>query len=308
MDGGPPIEPSYRRIAQALCARIDAGELRPGDRLPSTRELARESSVAPATAAHALRTLVSEGWARTVPRVGTLVASPRRSATAREPVRELTQSAIVQAALAIADAEGLQALSFRAVAARLGAPVMSLYRHVDGKDELLRLIADAAVSEEALPKSVPIAWRPRLELAARLEWRTFCRHPWLARLMSVTRPVPSPIMLTYANFVLLALEGTGLDAATRMRFHIVLHGFVQGIAVNLESEVEAASQTGLSDEEWMETRLDDFTALADSGRYPAFARVIRELDGDFDHSLDRIFELGLGVVLDGFARQISQRR
>lgn len=293
----------YERIAADLRRRIQTGELSPGDRVPSTRALARRSGVALATAAHALRLLVNEGVLRSVPRVGTLVARPD-TLKASQP-DELSKARIVAAAIAIADAEGLTALSLRGVAAKLGAPVMSLYRHVKGKDELLRSMTDAVLGEEPLPKLVPVAWRAQLELAARAQWRAFRRHPWLGRVMSITRPTPLANALAYAEWVLRALDGHGLDAEQRMRMHIVLFGFVQGMAVNLEAEVDAAGETGMSDDEWMHTQLEAFNKLAASGRYPTFARVLSELDAGFDLDFDALFELGLKVLLDGFARSLA---
>ena len=69
-------EPPYQRIAAELRRRIERGELRPGERVPSTRQLAREWGVALATAAHALRQLAKERLVRSLPRAGTVVASP----------------------------------------------------------------------------------------------------------------------------------------------------------------------------------------------------------------------------------------
>jgi DNA-binding transcriptional regulator YhcF (GntR family) len=298
------VKPPYERIADDLRQRVESGELRPGDRVPSTRALARRWGVAIATAQHALRTLVNEGVLRSAPRVGTLVA-PRSGRTEVLPA-ELSRERIVAAAIAIADAEGLAALSLRGVAAKMGAPVMSLYRHVKGKDQLLRSMIDATLSDEPLPKAAPIAWRSQLELAARAQWRAFRRHPWLGRLMTITRPSPLPNALAYAEWVLRALEGHGLTAAERMRMHIVLFGFVQGMAINLEAEIEAAGETGMNDDEWMHTQLEAFSKFAASGRFPAFARTLRELDDGFDLEFDQLFELGLQVLLDGFACRLAQ--
>ena len=146
-DSAPP----YQRIAHSLRRRIESGHLRPGDRVPSTRAIARKWGVALATAAHALSALGSEGLVRTVPRAGTVVANVAAKAAASRAQPDLTRGRIVEAAMAIADAEGLAAVSLRGVASRLGAPVTSLYRHVDGKEELLRAMTDSALGEGVLP-------------------------------------------------------------------------------------------------------------------------------------------------------------
>jgi DNA-binding transcriptional regulator YhcF (GntR family) len=297
----PEALPPYQRIAGELRRRIAAGELRPGDRVPSTRALARKWRVAMATAAHALKTLEHEGVVCGVPRSGTVVAGTReRVQRPRERETALTSSQIVAAAIAIADAEGLPALSLRGVAGKLGVPVMSLYRYVGNKDSLLRLMADAAIGEEKLPASVPKGWRAQLEVAGRVQWRGLRKHPWLARLMSITRPYPLPNALAHANWVLRALDGHGVGAGARLRLHVILHGFIQGIAVNLETEAQAISDTGMTDDDWMRTQASAFAALAASGHYPAFAAMFAELASGFELDFEVLFELGLGALLDGF--------
>ncbi len=302
-------EHSYRRIAASLRARIESGELRPGQRIPSTRALAKKWKVALATAAHASNTLVAEGWVRALPRVGMVVA-PRRTGERSEPQAmplstPTMREKLVSAAIAMADKEGLASVSLRGVAARLETPVTSLYRHVQSKDDLLHLMTDAALAEERFPEQPPAGWRAQLELAARLQWQVLRRHPWLARSMSITRPRPLANSLVYADWVLCALEALNLDAVARMQLHIVLYAFVQGMAVNLEAEADAVSETGLSDDEWMATQIHGFKALAATGHYPAFSRTLDEFDDGFDLDFDALFELGLATLLDGFAALIA---
>src|SRR3954449_4175411 len=110
-----------------------------------------------------------------VHRIGTVYgvafrAVPRRSSLSRE--------AIVAAALALADAEGLDAVSIRRVAAALGARPMSLYTHIAAKDDLVDLMADAVVGE-VLVEDPPAGWRAALGAMAERSWRTFVAHPWL---------------------------------------------------------------------------------------------------------------------------------
>jgi AcrR family transcriptional regulator len=297
----------YLRIAQDIRRRIECGELPVGDRAPSTRQIAEMYDVAMATAAHVLRHLADQGVLRVVPRVGSIVVGPRTAWSDRTPSSregELSRGRIVEAAIAIAEGQGIGALSLRAVASRIGTPVMSLYRHVRSKDELLRAMTDAALGSESLPRQAPTAWRDQLEVAARAEWRAFRRHPWLARVMNVTRPEPLPRAIAYADWVFRALSQTGLPAAAQMRVHILLHGFVQGLAVNLEVEADAAAESGVSDEAWMNERVAAFASLAASGSYPHFARMLATL-GPFELDFDDLFERGLAALLDGFERAVE---
>ncbi|MFD0349485.1 TetR/AcrR family transcriptional regulator [Kitasatospora aburaviensis] len=89
----------------------------------------------------------------------------------------MNRERILRAALELADAEGLAALSMRAVAARLGVSAMSPYRYVTSKDELVLLTADLAFGEAAYPAEPPAGWRARLEVGARTLWSLFRRHP-----------------------------------------------------------------------------------------------------------------------------------
>jgi AcrR family transcriptional regulator len=211
---------------------------------------------------------------------------------------------VVRAAIEIADAEGLDALSIRGVAARLSAPAMSLYRHIQGKENLIERMIAATLEEERLPAIASGDWRAQLEVASRLEWRVFQRHPWLSRVINLTRPRPMPIALSLTEWVLRALETTGLDPSSRLRVHIVLHGFIQGMSVNLEEEARAVSETGIDEQEWMRTQEGRFAALGE--QFPAFGRFLVEVRDGFDFDLEQLFEFGLQRLLDGVAVLIAR--
>ncbi|TSC25301.1 TetR/AcrR family transcriptional regulator C-terminal domain-containing protein [Corallococcus sp. Z5C101001] len=297
----------YQRIVEDVKKQVRAGALQPGDRLPSTRELARQWKVALATAAHAMRVLAQEGVVKALPRVGTVVAGGASRTGAARGTAESTRERIVRAAITMADDEGLPALSIRGVASKLGLPVMSLYRYVASKEVLLVMMAEAAFAEEPLPREPPQGWRAQLELAARLEWRVFKRHPWLARVVNLTRPQPQPGALAFADWVMRALLETRLPAQDMMSVHVLLHAFVQGIAVNLESEADAVAQTGMNDEEFMRQTESVFLRFATSGRFPHFAKVLADLRTGFDLDFDALFESGLRVWLDGLEVRLAKR-
>ncbi|MFF0769617.1 TetR/AcrR family transcriptional regulator C-terminal domain-containing protein [Nonomuraea wenchangensis] len=309
--------PPYARIASDIKRRIADGRLRPGDRVPSTRQLARDWDVALATAAKALALLAQEGVVIAEPRVGTVVAELRgpgrptgrptgrrgSGQAAREPggVRER----VVRAAVELADADGLDELTMRALADRLGMATMSLYRHVSGKDELVLLMVDAVLDDHPLPEERPAGWREALETSARLQWAAYRAHPWMAAVTSLYRPLPSAALLKHSEWVMSALAGTRLDATAKMNVHILLYSFVQGLAANFEQERRARAATGLSDEEWMSAQEERMRAVSESPGYAAFAAFLGEL-GEFDLDLDRLFEFGLRPLLDGLTRQIDQ--
>ncbi|MGP4017685.1 TetR/AcrR family transcriptional regulator C-terminal domain-containing protein [Saccharopolyspora sp. 5N708] len=283
----PRTEPPYLRIAAEIRARIAAGELRAGDRVPSTRQITREWGVAKATASKVLETLRREGVVRAVSRVGTVVSD-----------RELSQDRIAAAAIAIADERGLAGLSMRGVAGALGSPTMSLYRHVRSKDELLDLMADAAIGEIDLPVPPPGSWRAALELAARLQWRVYRRHPWLPFALSLTHPQALPNMVRHGEWMLRAAEELGLDPETRAKVHFVIVNYVRGTATNLELETAMEQRTGLSGGQWMTAQLA--ASGDDLAEYPALSRAAGR-SPEFRIDIDDFFEFGLQRVLDGVA-------
>lgn len=284
--------PPYRRIAAEIRQRITSGALQEGDPVPSTRRLVQEFGIAMATATKVLATLRQEGLVRTIPGIGTVVAGP----AVRAPER-LTRQRILDTAVGIADAEGLAALSMRRVAAELGVTTMALYRHVPGKDELLLMMTDAVFGGTTdAPRT---GWRPRLEAAARTQWALYQRHPWLAQIMSFTRPLLSPRLMAHGEWAMRALDGLGLDPVTMVHVHTTVAAYVRGLAVNLETEAEAVQDSGISDEQWMEAHGAPALATAD---FPLLASVPpRSLD------LDTLFEFGLQRLLDGVDVLIRSR-
>ncbi|MCW0212298.1 MAG: TetR/AcrR family transcriptional regulator C-terminal domain-containing protein [Pseudonocardia sp.] len=293
--------PPYARIVEAIRGRIEAGDLPPGARVPSTRQIVAEWGVAMATASKVLAALRQEGLVRVLPGVGTVVGEAGAEA---EP--ELGRTAIVRAAIRIADAEGFDALSMRRVAAELGAGAMSLYRHVADKEELELLMRDAVFGERPLPAAPPPGWRAQLELSCRSLWQLYRRHPWLARTTSLTRPYAGPNQMPYSEWVLRTLTGTGLDDTTIFHLHLSLFGFVHGAAASLEAEAREAADTGLTPGQWLIAREGDTRGLMESGAFPNSVRIFLNPDTELD--LDALFEFGLARFLDGAGVLIAGSR
>ncbi|MFC4947639.1 TetR/AcrR family transcriptional regulator C-terminal domain-containing protein [Pseudonocardia sp. GCM10023141] len=308
--GGAEAAP-YTRIVAEIRRRITVGELSAGERVPSTRELTREWGVAMATATKALTVLRLEGLVRAVPGVGTVVAAavPVEPVATRPAMRPrsgteaaLSPESIVAAAVAIADAEGIAAVSMRRVAADLGVATMSLYRHVSDKDDLVLQMQDRVMLENPFPAEPPAGWRARLELAARMFWGTCRRHPWLAGQVALTRPQATRGGLAFSEWMLAALGDLGLDMPTVLNTYILLFTYVRGTAINLEYEADAEAATGLNSDEWMDTQLASLRAILSGGGFPWMERVTTI---DFDLDLDALFETGLGYLLDGLAARIA---
>ncbi|WP_330173791.1 TetR/AcrR family transcriptional regulator C-terminal domain-containing protein [Streptomyces sp. NBC_01498] len=301
----PPYLPPYLRIAAALRRRIASGELAPGDRVPSTRRITQEWGVAMATATKALTALNQEGLVRAVPGVGTVVAEPDRSrGRGAAPGEGLSRGRVVRAAIALADAEGLGALSMRRVATEFGTSTMALYRHVPNKAELVRLMSEEVFSGGPSGPE-PAGWRPRLTREVRWLWSQYERHPWLARAMAgLTRPMASPHAMSYTERTLGTLRGLGLTPYGMIHVHLALLGYAQGVAMAVELESQARQDTGMTAEEWMaanESRLDPVQL---GGAFPVLTSLFG--DGEFDLELGTLFEFGLERMLDGIASLIER--
>ncbi|MFE2014994.1 TetR/AcrR family transcriptional regulator C-terminal domain-containing protein [Streptomyces sp. NPDC059491] len=291
--------PPYLAIAAELRRRIRAGELSPGDRVPSTRAVTREWGVAMATATKALAVLRQEGLVRAEPGVGTVVA-----AAVDPDAAPLSRERLVAAALDLADAEGLGSLTMRRVASALGVSTMTLYRHVPGKAELVRLMADAACGEVPLGP-VPADWRTGLERGARWLRGVYARHRWMAHAMaSFTRPVATPHAMAYTEWVLRSMRGTPLSHEDKLHAHLLIFAFVQGLSMADDLEERARQDTGISDGEWMEQNEPRFDAIQAGGSYPELATVTE--GGGFGLDLEALFEFGLRRTLDGIASMIDE--
>ncbi|MFJ5549977.1 TetR/AcrR family transcriptional regulator C-terminal domain-containing protein [Streptomyces sp. NPDC093225] len=326
----PIADPPYARIAAELRRRIEEGELRPGDRVPSTRAITQRWGVAMATASRVLAALRQEGLVRAVPGVGTVVCaapaaggapgagsgaaagpgtaaaprgarpSPAGSAAAAESA---ARARLVATALAVADAEGLAALTMRRLATELGVSAMSLYRHVENKYELVAMMADAAFASDALPAVPPTGWRARLELSARTQWRLYHAHPWLAAALNLDRPLLAPGGMRHVEWALAALEGTGLDAGARLHAAVSLFGHVRGCAVDLAAAQQTARAGGVTGGPWMAAQEERMAALLADGTFPSFTAVRAAPAAAL--SSESLFAFGLARHLDGLAALIA---
>jgi AcrR family transcriptional regulator len=307
-------EAPFLVIAGVVRGRILAGELKAGDRVPSTRALVREFGVAMATATKALQVLQQERLVHVSPGVGTLVGPPARERrAAAAPVRrggdaeaglDLDRDEIVRRGIAIADAEGLGALSMRRIAAELGVSTMGLYRYVGGKDALVLHMVGTAMDEFPLGE-LPDGWRAGVAMVARTEWTAYRKHLWLTNAITLGRPQLVPQLLPHTDVMLRALRGLGRNDA--MYAAISVFGYVRGVAQALEVELQAEQDTGLTNDEWADRQGAQLAALIDSANLTGFQWLFAE-QFDFDLNMDELFEFGLELLLDGLERRIERLR
>jgi DNA-binding transcriptional regulator YhcF (GntR family) len=294
------VEAPYLRIVADIRGRIQSGRLRPGDRVPSTRQITQEWGVAMATATKVITTLREQGLVDTRPGAGTVVRGFDQEVRAAES--DLGRDRIVQTAITIADAEGLPAVSMRRVATDLGVATMSLYRYVSSKDDLLIYMAEAIAAVRPLPARTG-PWRADIEAVMRHFW-TICRqHHWTAGVLSMTRPRATPHMLAYTERALTVLRGLGLSPADTMYTFLNLFGHLNGLALAASAETQARQDTGMTSDEWMNTTIHEVTEVLAAGNYPTMEYMITV---DFEQDMDVMFEYGMRLMLDGLERRLAR--
>jgi AcrR family transcriptional regulator len=235
-----------------------------------------------------------------------LWGAPER--TRRGPKPRLSADQIVEAATAIADAEGLAALSMRKVAERLGVTAMSLYTYVPGKAELLDLMLDRVCAETAKPDEVAGGWRGRLELVARESQALYLRHPWLLH-VATNRPVLGPNLIARYDYELRAVEGTGLTDIEMDLVVTMVGDYVHGAVRSALAASSLPKDTGKSDDEWWAELSPLLEKVYDPDRFPVATRVGAAAGEEYAAPLDpaRSFEFGLARLLDGVAALIERR-
>ncbi|MFI7126493.1 TetR/AcrR family transcriptional regulator [Nonomuraea sp. NPDC050153] len=221
---------------------------------------------------------------------------------------ELGVDRIVRAAIEVADAEGLQALSMRRVAERLGVGTMSLYTYVPGKPELFDVMLDTVYGETARPQDVPGGWRGRLEQIARENWALYLRHPWLLQ-VAASRPVLGPNVTAKYDYELRAVDGIGLTDLEMDSVITLVAGFVHGTARGAVEAAQAESQTGMTDEQWWAAHAPFLSRISDAARYPTASRVGQAAGEALNaaYSPEHAFEFGLQRVLDGIEALVNRR-
>ncbi|MFD7643574.1 TetR/AcrR family transcriptional regulator [Kitasatospora sp. NPDC059795] len=236
-------------------------------------------------------------WARPEP--------PARRAPQPQP---LSRALIVGAALELADADGLEGVSIRRVAAVLEVGPMRLYGYVDTKDELLDLMADAVYAEITPPAPpadhLPQDWRAGLRLIAGLTRRAALRHEWFPELLG-GRPHLGPHALAALEARLSVLNSApglaGRPAALRQAA-AAFHAYLVGALRTELAQRQADRTEGRSEEQWRDAVSPYLRRVLESGRHPLLAEVI----GKAEHPTPgEEFEAGLEIVLNGIAAQVS---
>ncbi|MEE2041360.1 TetR/AcrR family transcriptional regulator [Nocardiopsis sp. CT-R113] len=218
----------------------------------------------------------------------------------RGPRHQLTVAALVAAAVEVAEQEGVDALSMRRVAARLGVGAATLYTYVPDKSALAALMVDTMIGEAPLPHTRPGTWRDRVEAWAREELRGYRAHPWLVRLVNSGQPV-GPHAFAWTDSALRVFDGTGLTGDEALTVVEAVDGYVRGHVAKVVDADRAARWTTPDGRTW-DSAQDAFLATrAEPGRYPAVERLTGA------PTPEEVFEEGLAWLLDGVGQRIRER-
>ncbi|HEX3814024.1 MAG TPA: TetR/AcrR family transcriptional regulator [Mycobacteriales bacterium] len=237
-------------------------------------------------------------------------ARPERR-TGRATGSALSREQIVGAASRIADADGIDAVSMRRIAAELGAGTMSLYRHVATKDDLFDLMLDAAIGEPFGKKTGEwLAFKRADTLRGNLLMmghglRTIVhRHPWVSQVMA-GRPSFGPNMVRSIDAALSFFDDLNLDADTMMNAIGAINAFVFGFVQEELAEKEMQRRTGLSEQEWRARMAPYIRSLLETGQYPRLRKVIVEGSDPEDHGVE--FDAQLALVVGGIIGSLPAR-
>ena len=225
----------------------------------------------------------------------------RASGGRRQPrQRTLSQSAIVDAALAIVDREGLDALTMRTVAHALGTGPASLYAHVASKEDLIALVVERVIGEVELPaRADPAHWAEQVKEMARTMRRVFASHGDLARASFGRIPVGENALRS-AEWMLSVLRAGGIsDEVTALgvdllSLYVMGTAYEDGLARGSDPEQAAA----------FIVQLREYFRSLPADRFPNFVSLADQLTSGDENSR---FEFGLEVLLRGLEAMSRQR-
>jgi AcrR family transcriptional regulator len=225
------------------------------------------------------------------------------------PRQGLTVDQVVAAATARADADGLDAVTMRRVAADLGVVPMTLYTYVPGKAELLDLMLDACYQEMPRADRPGQPWRRRVSAVAAENRALFEAHPWAAAITTARPPLGPGLMAKYEH-ELSAFDGLGLSDLQMDDALTCLLAFVQAWARAAADATMMRRHSAMDDEQWWAASEPLLRRALDPAAYPLAVRVGTAAGTAHRaaYSPQHAYGFGLQTILDGFAMLIAEPR
>jgi AcrR family transcriptional regulator len=211
----------------------------------------------------------------------------------------LTREAVLRAAVDLADAERIEALSMRSLAKHLGVEAMSLYHHVSNKEDILDGMVDLVFAEIHQPL-IGGPWREEMHARSVSGREVLTRHPWAVGLMD-SRRVPGMQSLRHHDAVIGCLREAGFSLALVAHAFALLDAHLYGFMVQELS----LPFTGPDD---LAELADEIVAAIPVDELPHFAAFTRDYALQPGYSFGDEFEIGLDLILDALARQLRAER
>lgn len=205
----------------------------------------------------------------------------------------LTRERVLRAAMDLADAEGIEALSMRKLGKQLGVEAMSLYKHVANKDDLLDGLSELVASEILLPEP-ETHWRTAMRERAISAREVFSRHPWAVGLIEA-RANPGVASMRYYDTVIGILRRGGFSIRMATRAFSLMDAYVFGYAAQ-EINLPFGSTEDLSE------IAANIKELLPAGEFPHFTEVILDYASRPEWNFEEEFAFGLDLILDGLER------
>jgi AcrR family transcriptional regulator len=229
----------------------------------------------------------------------------------RGPKAALSREDVVAAAIRVADAGDLAALTMHAVASELGYTPMALYRYFPNKEALVDAAVDAALGDPPARTGRHEGWRAEIKHWSYAKRAMLCARPWLAELPFVAAP-HGPNWLSWHEAFLRTIAHSGLSPEDMMDVLSVVHGYVHGSSDTIISLARATAR-GITPDQWAQAVGADLSRAINNPRYPLLSGILTSSSGGITdasplpikhgkpRTMDESFDWGLERVLDGIA-------
>jgi AcrR family transcriptional regulator len=231
------------------------------------------------------------------------MARAKKSATNAKKRLPLTAEGVIEAAVKLADRQGLDAVSMRGLAGALGVEAMSLYNHVRNKEQLFAGMTERIWAEVYLPRLHTTAWTSELRLRYLSAHTVVLAHPWIATLIESVRS--GPVLLGSSNAVVGCLRGAGFPVHLAYRALLTLDSYLYGFCFQEVTWPHARSELPQVVSEMLpEVSVADFPHLVEMMEYVVVATAgSPAARGPLDYRAE--FEFGLDLILQGLNRALT---
>lgn len=217
--------------------------------------------------------------------------------TETETRMRLNREKVLQAAIALADAAGIESLTMRKLGVELGVEAMSLYNHVANKSDLLDGMVDDVFRQITLAPA-ETDWRAAMYQRAVSLRDVLSRHPWATVLME-TRTTPGPATLQHHDYIIGTLRAAGFSIELTAHAFSTMDSYIYGFALQQNNLPPTSVETA--------ELARQITRQFAAGDYPHLTELAVEhvLQPGYDYANE--FAFGIDLILDGLERSLNQR-